>query len=95
MKRVIFELSMPNRASWNGGWSGEKNKYTISKIVTEESFKNLKEYYSYNFKDGWTAAVTVRLAKPREKASGKFSGYDWMIDSILYNGEIATEKRAA
>lgn len=28
---VSYELTMPNRASWNGRWSGENEKYFIVK----------------------------------------------------------------
>lgn len=88
MKRLIFELSMPSNNAWNGKWSGAESKYTVSKTVTDKAAKRIKDYYSYAFGDGWVAAVTVRKAKPREKATGKFCGYNWMIDSIVYHGEI-------
>ncbi len=88
MSRVIFELSMPSNNSWNGKWSGAENKYTVAKTVTEKKYKSLENYYSYSFGDGWVARVTIRRAKPRERATNKFCGYNWMIDSILYNGEI-------
>lgn len=79
---------MPSNNSWNGKWSGAENKHTVAKAMTEKKYKSLKDYYSYSFGDGWVAAIAVRRAKPREKATNKFCGYNWMIDSILYNGEI-------
>ena len=85
---MIFELSMPNRASWNGRWSGEEKKYTLAKRLTNKCVARLSGYYSYSFGDGWVARVTVREAKKREKATGKFCGYDWMIDKIIAYGEI-------
>lgn len=88
MQRFIFELSMPSNNSWNGRWSGEGSKYTIAKTVTEKKAKELKGYYSYNFRDGWVAGVTVRKAKPREKVTGKFCGYEWMVNSIIWHNEI-------
>ena len=88
MPRLIFELSMPSNNSWNGKWSGQDNKYTVAKSVTDKKAASVKNYYSYSFGDGWVAGVTVRKAKPREKATNKFCGYNWMIDSILNNGEI-------
>lgn len=87
-QRLIFELSMPSNNSWDGKWSGEGNKYTIAKTVTEKKAKELKDYYSYAFGDGWVAGITVRKAKPREKATNKFCGYNWMVDSIVWHGEI-------
>ncbi|MGL6007848.1 MAG: hypothetical protein ACRC1D_00130 [Culicoidibacterales bacterium] len=86
--RVIFELSMPRNNSWNNRWSGEKDIYTVAKTITPKKFKSLDDYYTYDFGDGWMAGVGVRAAKPREKASGKFCGYEWMISSILCKGCI-------
>lgn len=91
-KRVIFELSMPSNNSWNGKWSGEANTYTVAKTLTEKKFDELKPRYTYSFGDGWVAAVSLREAKPREKASGRFCGYEWMIDSILRRGAISADK---
>lgn len=88
MIRVIFQLSMPSNNSWNGKWSGEDNEYTVAKTITDKKFASLKNYYSHSFGDGWVAGVTIRKAKPREKATNKFCGYNWMIDDILYKGEI-------
>lgn len=88
-QRLIFELSMPSNNSWNGKWSGAENKYTVAKTVTEKTAKRITGvYYTYAFGDGWVAGVTVRKAKPREKASGKFCGYNWMVDSIIWHDEI-------
>lgn len=89
MKRVIFELSMPSNNAWNGKWSGAKNVYSVARTLTDAKFEALKPRYSYNFGDGWVAAVSVREAKPREKATNRFCGYDWMIDSILHRDAIA------
>lgn len=91
-QRMIFELSMPSNNSWNGKWSGEANKYTIAKTVTEKRAKILQPYYSYAFGDGWVAGITVRKAKPREKVSGNFCGYEWMVNSILYYNEIKSKQ---
>lgn len=88
MKRVMFELTMPSNNSWNGKWSGENNKYTISKSLRKDKEHLIGQNFSYNFGDGWVANVECRLALSREKASNKFCGYNWMIDSILWNGEI-------
>jgi hypothetical protein len=90
-KRVIFELSMPRNNSWNGKWSGEESIYTVAKTLPETKFQGLKRRYTYNFGDGWMAAVSVREADPREKASGKFCGYEWMIDSILKRDAITAD----
>ncbi len=95
--RIIFELTMPNVGSWNGKWSGENGKYTISKNITKSNFKQKewqKKFYNklekgenlnyyYNFGDGWSANIEVRKAKPREKVTNKFYGYEWMAQSIL------------
>lgn len=91
MKRVIFELSMPSNNSWNGKWSGEGAVYTVAKTMTNAKFDELKPRYTYSFGDGWIAAVSIREAKPREKATNRFCGYEWMIDSIVRRGTIIAD----
>ena len=49
--------------------------------------------FGYNFGDGWFASVEVRAvnrseARTLRKASQGFCGYEWMIESILYDGAI-------
>jgi hypothetical protein len=88
MKRLMFELSMPSNNSWNGKWSGAERKYTLAKTVTDKKADTLDKQYTHCFGDGWVACVTVRQAKPRERATNKFCGYNWMIDDILYKGKI-------
>lgn len=90
-KRVIFELSMPSNNSWNGKWSGEDNTYTVARTLSAAKFDELKPRYTYNFGDGWVAAVSVREAKPREKATDRFCGYEWMIGSILARNAITAD----
>lgn len=86
--RVMFELSMPNVGSWNGKWSGEDDIYTVSKTLTKKNEDLIGQDFYYNFGDGWGASVKVREARPREKATNRFCGYEWMIDSILANRKI-------
>lgn len=90
-KRIIFELSMPSNNAWNGKWSGEDDTYTVAKKLPTKKFEELKPRYTYNFGDGWVAAVRVREAAPREKPTNKFCGYEWMIDSILTRGTITAD----
>lgn len=90
-KRVIFELSMPGNNSWNGKWSGEESTYTVTRRLTEKKFEDLKPRYTYSFGDGWVAAVAIRQAKPREKVTDRFCGYEWMIDSIIRRGAITAD----
>lgn len=92
-QRFIFELSMPSNNAWNGKWSGAENRYTIAKTVTEKTAKRIKDYYSYAFGDGWVAGITVRKARPREKVSGKFCGYNWMADEIVWYDEIRGSRK--
>lgn len=86
--RLIAELSMPSNNSWNGRWSGQENKYTVAINATEKRAKELLGSYRYSFGDGWVACVTIRKPEYREKATNKFCGYNWMIDSIRQHGEI-------
>ena len=93
---IIFTLSMPNRGSWNGRWSGENRVY--ARIFHNNDVpKDIigKDFYS-NWDDGCCARVSVtkvdskEAAKIRKKSAG-FCGYDWMIRSIIKNGEIIVE----
>lgn len=93
---VVFTLSMPNRGSWNGRWSGEDRVY--ARIFHNNDVpKDIigKDFY-YNWDDGWCACVSVtkvdskEAAKIRKKSAG-FCGYDWMIRSIIKNREIIVE----
>lgn len=93
---IIFTLSMPNRGSWNSRWSGEDRVY--ARIFHNNDVpKDIigKDFY-YNWDDGWCACVSVtkvdskEAAKIRKKSAG-FCGYDWMIRSIIKNGEIIVE----
>lgn len=100
---VSFQLTMPNVGSWNGKWSGEGSKYYVIKKVSErwikkqEHFKTLleanKDSWHYSWSDGWGANVTAEIvtsyeASKRRKQSSGFCGYEWMVDSIMWYGEI-------
>jgi len=96
MKKVEFKLSMPNRGSWNGRWSGERGEYLkYVSIVNKDlsllglDIKLVKCWY-YNWKDGWSACVRGRVmgvGEKRKKSAG-FCGYDWMVRDILLHNEI-------
>ena len=103
---VSFELTMPNKGSWNGKWSGEDNKYYVIKSISKRfmnsqpHFENLldklTDNFYYSWGDGWGANVHVQIidastAKKRRKLSKGFCGYEWMITSILHYGIISTE----
>jgi len=107
MKIVSFELTMPNVGSWNGKWSGADRKYYVVKRISDrylnkkEWFKELlakgRDSWHYSWNDGWGANVLAELidsteSRKRKKISAGFAGYDWMIDSILFYGEISTQK---
>lgn len=88
---ISFELSMPGVNSWNGRWSGRDKVHAIVKTFTKNHPK--LGYYSYDFGDGWRAGITVRevtvpAAKMLRKQSSGFCGYDWMVDSIISDGDI-------
>lgn len=96
---AIFELSMPNRGSWNGGWSGERDKYVRHRQLPLKGSTNVKNgsNHYYNFGDGWGANISVTIvdgvkAKNQSiKGSKGFCGYEWMIDSILNHGKIISD----
>lgn len=92
---------MPNRGSWNGGWSGEKNFYAIVRTFSsksrfaKETLPGLiaqKNFY-YRWSDGWGANVELKAIDAKEarqvnKTTKGFCGYDWMVDSIISHGKI-------
>lgn len=80
--RVEFKLSMPDRASWNGKWSGEDRNYTIVKTLGKKdvarvfdtladgaamSLDRSRKSWSYNWPDGWCALVTARVVPVGER----------------------------
>ena len=95
---LSFQLTMPNVGSWNGQWTGSGNPYLrFRKLPKKEAieFMDGKEQhnYHYSWNDGWGANVEVKIISSKEKRKLQkitkgFSGYEWMIDSILKNGEI-------
>jgi hypothetical protein len=95
---LSFELTMPNVGSWNGQWTGKSSKYfrhiNVSKQEAEKILDGKqRNYWYYNFGDGWGASVSVVKVlsgekNKRERISKGFAGYDWMIDEILKYGRI-------
>ena len=90
--KVSFTLSMPNRGSWNGGWSGSERVFAIVKDFAPTKAPEEGSHY-YDFGDGWGASVLVRhidakTARVLKKKSAGFCGYDWMVDSIVWYGKI-------
>ena len=76
-------------------------KFGRSKATKEQAAKILAgQSYSYDFGDGWGASVSVREVTASEAARIErkpvgFCGYDWMIDSIIRDGEILVKPKAA
>jgi len=101
---LVFELTMPNRGSWNNAWSQEDVKHYIvrpnSTIKDKQMLKEIleTENFFYRWNDGWTACVSVRkvdsnTANKCRKASKGFCGYDWMVSSIIKKGCIEAHER--
>ena len=104
---LAFFLSMPNRASWNGRWSGEDKVYAII-IKTPRAKKTQAHHktvldggpYWHNFGDGWSARIDVRMvdaveaSKIRRKSKG-FCGYDWMVKNIMFYGDTTVQATKA
>lgn len=96
---ICFELTMPNRGSWDGHWSGEKDVHVIMKTdrhsgLDKKKCQELdgKDFY-YRWDDGWTACISCRIVDRKEAAQLRkknkgFCGYDWMVRSIIAFGEI-------
>lgn len=90
---------MPNCGSWDGKWSGSSRIHTCFRSFHgkkgEEKAKSILEkgHFSYNFGDGWRASIEPKHLTPSElrafrRLSDGFCGYDWMVDSIVLDGEI-------
>jgi len=99
---LAFILTMPNRGSWDGKWSGQDNLYAITKRFTTK--KAIQKYlpligknFYYSWSDGWGANIQCKELTPSEsrminKKSKGFCGYEWMVDEILTYGNIRSEK---
>ena len=57
---IVFELTFPNRGSWNGKWSGEKDKHIIVKKDYQVPKDRIGKSYYYDFGDGWGASISVQ-----------------------------------
>ncbi len=101
---VAFKLTMPSCGSWNGKWSGNESLYARVRSFTAEQVKQLNiadkldKDFNYRWDDGWCANVEVnkinaKQAKDIRKNSKGFYGYDWMIKSIIENGDIRLEEK--
>lgn len=93
---IVFELTMPNIGSWNNRWSGSGRRYIRCRANVSVPKNYIGKNYEYSWPDGWTACVSVfktdsRTARKLEKQSAGFSGYDWMIASIIRHGYITPE----
>jgi len=92
---ITFELTMPNRGSWNGHWTGETKRYIRCRRECDVPKEVWNKDFTYSWSDGWTACVSVRKVDARSanklmKISEGFCGYDWMISSIIRNGYIVS-----
>lgn len=105
MHYVAYVLSMPNKGSWDGKWTGEKDVHVRCRKICDKAWNNRvtkepelagKSFY-HDFGDGWTAKIEVKEVTEKEaralkKRSVGFAGYDWMIASLIYSGDIHYEQ---
>ena len=99
---VCFELTMPNRASWNRRWSGENSRHLVIKKFLKKDQEIIDRIlktknYFYRWDDGWRACITVELVDSKQtnklkKLNSGFCGYDWMVESIIRFGEIRLQR---
>ena len=87
---MVFVLTMPGVASWDGVWSGEGNRYAVAMYLNEQAIDKLElpNSWRHHWKDGWCAEINARLMQKGErlgKTQGLY-GYEWMIDNILEYG---------
>ena len=95
---IVFELTMPNRGSWNGKWSQEDKLHVRVKKERDVPKEYWDRDFIYRWDDGWTACVSLRRmpaveARKLDKQSSGFCGYDWMIDSICKKGFIEPTRK--
>ena len=93
---VVFELTMPHVASWNGRWSGAASGHYLFKDYPPAAFeKKHKEKvigeWHYSWPDGWGALIKSRVVTGDEmrklkKSNAGFCGYSWMVDNIIWYG---------
>lgn len=95
MSLVAFTLTMPGIGSWNGRWSGSDKLYVRVLNLPADQARGIVAYqpYSYDFGDGWLAAIAVRLVDSAEARrlrtrSAGFCSYDWMLEEIQKHGRI-------
>lgn len=88
--RVLFELSMPGKASWDGKWTGEGRAYNCVRHISSIRAEELKIPHSWphTWSDGWAARVSARVLEKGERRpkSAGFCGYEWMVDNIIDHG---------
>jgi len=93
--KLIFTLSMPNVASWNGKWSGAGKHYAITRVFrgkkSEAKAKELIGSHYYNFGDGWGASINAQELVGCAPKSDGFCGYDWMVESLINYGKIMND----
>lgn len=95
---VVFKLTMPNRNTWNGKWTGDEMIFARRRKDREVPKEVIGKSFFYYLDDGWTACVSVDKMDCKEankiiKKSSGFCGYDWMIESIIRYGEIRYERK--
>ena len=90
-KRVIFEINI-------SGWPlrsrelMQNKRYSIARSLGAKAletiglYKNRIARFSYSWNDPFSIGIEARIAKPREKVSGKFMSYEWMIDNLIKYG---------
>jgi hypothetical protein len=86
--RLAYILTMPSNAAWDGKWSGDRDLNMVVRDIPDPiATRILDRRFTYNFGDGWVAAVEVRRARVGEETT-KFHGYEWMIESINTHDKI-------
>jgi len=94
---IVFTLTMPNRGSWNGHWTGENELHAIVRTERNVPKDIIGKSFEYNWDDGWTAKIEVekvdcKTANKIRKNSKGFCGYDWMVKSLIKKGYIEVEE---
>jgi hypothetical protein len=92
-KRVIFEIDI-SRWPLRSRELMHNKKFSIARSLGAKALgtiglsNNSMARFSYSWNDPYSIGIEARLAKPREKVSGKFMSYEWMIDNLVKYGTV-------
>lgn len=81
---VAFELSMPNRGSWNNRWTGEDRRYVrVYDQRTVPKNTGVKIFITHGLMVGQLVFATM-TSTPQNVYNGKYQGQQGVTGSQVY-----------